>query len=137
MLFGWKFTVQHLKELTMQQKLNLGLIRKLEVKIEPDVSTSQKCVLGRSEVMRYKSEPLKTQAMRSCRELFSPSLILQYKTSRERPKSAPYLTLKNIQGTTIVNFFNQHTVPKITRKGFPRVSKTAFFLNWKHKKSIW
>ena len=55
-------------------------------------------------------------------------------TSRERPKSASYLRLKNIQGRTIVKFFNYHTVPKSTQKSFPRNSKRAFFLNWKHQK---
>ena len=41
-------------------------------------------------------------------------------TNRKQPKSAPYLRLKNIQATTIVKLFNYHTVPKNTRKRFPR-----------------
>ena len=59
----------------------------------------------------------------------------EYKTSRERPKSASYLRLKNIQGTTIVKFFSYHTVPNNTRKGFPE-TLNSYFLIWKYQKKL-
>ena len=34
------------------------------------------------------------------------------RTRRERPKSAPYLRLKNIQGTTIGNIWKKFFFPK-------------------------
>ena len=38
---------------------------------------------------------------------------LYYETRRERPKSAPYLRLKNIQGTTIVKIWKKKIFKKI------------------------
>ena len=38
-------------------------------------------------------------------------------TKRERPKSAPYLRLKNIQGTNIGVFFKNRTMPKNSDRG--------------------
>ena len=46
------------------------------------------------------------------------SLQVYRKTRRERPKSAPYLRLKNIQGTTIV---------KIWKKFFKKIIFEIFF----------
>ena len=67
----------------------------------------------------------------------TPSFFLSFFHVKNKNKPGAdqvgaYLRLKNIQRTTIVKFFNYHTVPKNTRKGFLRNSKTAFFLTWKH-----
>ena len=45
-------------------------------------------------------------------------------TRRERPKSAPYLRLKNIQGTTIGNIWKKYFFKKIIFQFF---SKKVFF----------
>ena len=49
-------------------------------------------------------------------------------TGRERPKSASYLRLKNIQGKIqpIVKFFIYHTVPKNPERVFPETRKVFF-----------
>ena len=54
-------------------------------------------------------------------------LLLPRKTSRERPKSASYLRLQNIQGTTIVKFFNYSNQTEKYPKRFSRNSKTASY----------
>ena len=56
-------------------------------------------------------------------------------TSRERPKSASYLGLNNIQGITqpIVKISIYHTVPKNPERVFPETRK-QFFKHWKHQK---
>ena len=43
----------------------------------------------------------------------STSLRCEVETRRERPKSAPYLRLKNIQGTTIVKIWKKKFFKKI------------------------
>ena len=60
---------------------------------------------------------------------------LQFITSGERPKSASYLRLNNIQGKTQPIFHLSHNAEK-SRKRFPRNSKTVFFLHWKHQKKL-
>ena len=40
--------------------------------------------------------------------LFGLQVLIPEETRRERPKSAPYLRLKNIQGTTIRNFWKKN-----------------------------
>ena len=40
-------------------------------------------------------------------------MMIYEKTRRERPKSAPYLRLKNIQGTTIVKIWKKKFFKKI------------------------
>ena len=55
-------------------------------------------------------------------------LALEKKTSRERPQSASYLRLYNIQGKTqpIVKFFIYHTVQKNPERVFPKTQKQFF-----------
>ena len=48
------------------------------------------------------------------------------KTRRERPKSAPYLRLKNIQGTTIVKIWKKNFFKKTIFEFF---SKKKYFLS--------
>ena len=50
---------------------------------------------------------------------------LKVKTRRERPKSAPYLRLKNIQGTTIVKIWKKKIFKKIIFEIF--FQKKVFF----------
>ena len=49
----------------------------------------------------------------------------QTRTRRERPKSAPYLRLKNIQGTTIVKIWKKNFSKKLFLKFF--FEKKVFF----------
>ena len=50
---------------------------------------------------------------------------LEIQTRRERPKSAPYLRLKNIQGTTIVKIWKKNFSKKLFLKFF--FEKKVFF----------
>ena len=52
-------------------------------------------------------------------------LSTEKKTRRERPKSAPYLRLKNIQGTTIVKIWKKNFSKKLFLKFF--FEKKVFF----------
>ena len=60
-------------------------------------------------------------------------LSTEKKTRRERPKSAPYLRLKNIQGTTIVKIWKKKFFKKIIFEIFFR--KKVFFLVAKCRKT--
>ena len=55
-------------------------------------------------------------------------MIFEKKTSRERPKSASYRGLNNLQGKTqpIVKFFIYHTVSKNPKRVFPETRKQFF-----------
>ena len=54
-------------------------------------------------------------------------------TRRERPKSAPYLRLKNIQGTTIVKIWKKNFSKKLFLKFF---FEKKYFLSRKMPKKI-
>ena len=51
--------------------------------------------------------------------------VLEKESRRERPKSAPYLRLKNIQGTTIVKIWKKNFSKKLFLKFF--FEKKVFF----------
>ena len=74
----------------------------------------------------------------------------KYETRRERPKSAPYLRLKNIQGTTIGKknfskkkfliffrkkvFFRSHNAEKLKKRPFRLIQRFLQTENWKMNK---
>ena len=66
-----------------------------------------------------------------CLELRKFQKLRSVKTRGERPKSAPYLRLKNIQGTTIGNIWKKYfskrilNVKKMQGVPFDRIRKVA------------
>ena len=77
------------------------------------------CLQKFAEINWYKFDPIVPLVLR--------------RTRRERPKSAPYLRLKNIQGTTIVKIWKKKFFKKII---FEIFSKKKYFLSRKMPEKI-
>ena len=92
---------------------------------EPKILKKDRYCMLRGKLFWFSSQGQRVQFvdvfLRFCRsfgvELFW-SLQVYRKTRRERPKSAPYLRLKNIQGTTIVKIWKKNFSKKLFLKFF-------------------